>query len=268
MSSAEDKARSIERVLQEEQEKLRKRFNVTLVVYGILILFLLIYTNFIYSRIYGYIGPEGLKDHGETVVNLVSQYPDELLKMYEESKNDLADSVVQQTFDAIPEAKGLLKNQIDVYNDKLGAELRSTIIPGFREYIRGTLPQLKADYKEAKAKKPDLTVGMFITDLYVEYLDKEISKILNEDAVIAQAESLQKALYTMDKAKGPITRKQEAERQIIINFIMMAKLDSEGSPILEDLHKFLEERFGVDKRQVQEDKVLDDVETNDPQEEL
>ena len=99
-------------------------------------------------------------------------------------------------------------------------------------------------------------------DVYVDLLDKEIKKnVVDFDAAEELANSLHAQMYNLQKKKDePLTRKELAERKILINFVLISKMGTEGSPFLEEFKRFLKDRVGVTPRQLEEDKVLPDIE--------
>lgn len=255
----DDKIKAFEAKLIEERDKLQKSFKLAMITYIILALVVLIYTTFAYSAFYSLIGPEGMKEQGTMIVNTAADYPDKLLLEYEANRDEWAKAVTDKALAAIPEVEKVITTQLDAYNADIKEALRKEIMPGFNEYLTGTTPALKVRLAELKKTRPDATIGMVLTNVFVEYLDQETAKLLREDEVIAKAEDLQRDLHSLQKADGKLTKKQLAERKLLVNFILISKLDVDGSPLLDELHKFLEKRFGVTAKQVQEDKVLEDI---------
>lgn len=265
MASAKDQADAILKKLRTERESLEKNLKRLVAVYGVLSVVLLFGTHEMYKQIYEIVGPKGVETFGTSVVTTIAGAPDKLVYLYQENKDLFADQVIDHTLKAMPELEAFLKNRMSQYGDQVGVAMRKQLLPQFATYIKENSGQLKARYNEAKATRKDLTFGMFLTDVFVDILDKELAKALNEDKVIKEAEDLQKALYSLQKSDGPITKRQEAERKVLVNFVIMAQMRADGdeSPILEGLNKFLQKRFPHERGGVSKEEVLPDIDTDE-----
>ena len=265
MTNATDRLEKLEAAVLAEQQGLAKSIRNTLITFGVLVVIVLFYTAWAYNQINSYIGPEGLKTYGEQTVNLIVEQPGELIRQYDANKEEWAELIVNEALKAVPQAEEFLKVQMDRYADQISLKLRKEFFPELNKYLRESAPALKAKYADAKKTKPELTPVQFLCDTFIEFLDEELRQhVIDFDAAAEKANKLSAQLYYLQKKDGPpITREEVAERKILINFILIAKLGPEDSPCLEEFHKFLQERLGVESRQVQEDKVLPDVEGAD-----
>ncbi len=265
---SDEKIKLFEDRLIAERDKLRKGFTIAVTAYVVIALAVIVYSVVVYNGFKTIVGPKGLSEQCMAYINMASHAPEKLKSSYDESKEDWAQLVVTKALDSIPAVEGLIKTQLDGYNDDIKEAIVREVMPNFKDYMKGAIPELKIRLGELRKTRPDATIGMALTAAFVEYLEKETARLVKEDDVIVHAHQLQKSLYTLQKPQTRMTRKELATRKLLISFILISKLDMEGSPMLEEFHKFLEKRFGVTAKEIQEDKVLDDVKTDDPQEEL
>ena len=252
-----------------ERDKLRRGFTITITAYVVVALAVTVYAIVVFSGFSTLVGPKGLSEHCVSYINLASHAPQQLKAAYNSNKDELADLVVNRALDTIPQVEGVLKSQLDGYNADIKEAMKREVMPNFREYMMGSIPELKARLAELKKTRPDANIGMALTNAFVEYLEIETARLVKEDEIIKQAGKLQDDIYALKDSKARMTRKELATRKLLISFILIAKMDTHGSPLLEEFHKFLEKRFGVTPSQIKEIKVLEDVTTDDvPREEL
>jgi hypothetical protein len=265
---SDEKIKIFEDRLIAERDKLRKGFTVAVTAYAVIALAVIVYAVVVFNGFRTIVGPKGLSEQCMSYINMTAHAPQQLKTAYDDSKDEWAQLVVTKALDAIPEVEQLIKTQLDGYNADIKEAIVREIMPNFKEYMKGAIPELKVRLGELKKTRPDATVGMALTAVFVEYLERETARLLKEDEVVEQAGKLQKDLYALQKPTERMTRKELATRKLLISFILISKLDTDGSPMLEEFQKFLEKRFGVTAGQVQEDKVLEDVQTEDTLDEL
>ncbi len=262
MSNAADRLSKLEATAQAEQESLKKGIRNTLITFSVLAVIVFAYSAFAFHKINNYVGPKGLKEYGELTVNILEDQPGRLLRKYDANKEEWAELVVTRALDATPEVENFLKNQMTLFADDLNVKMKKEFLPNMATYIRESAPQMKADYAAAKKLDKDLTPGKFLCDMYIQFLDREIkAKVIDFDAAEVKANEMSKAIYNLHKGTIPLTKREVAERKILINFVIIARLSRvSDSPILADLKAYFRKRTGVTMSQLTEDKVLDEVE--------
>lgn len=265
MNLIDDRLTTVEKILKDEQEALRRGANRALVGFIAIAIVVLLYTSYVIGVIHSHIGPEGLKVHGESVVNMIAAQPDGLVRLYGENKDAWATLVVDRAYQAIPEVEAFLTNQMDIYTDAKGTELKRDLFPALTAYLRQTAPELKAGYAAEKKQHPELTFGEYLSDVYVQFLDSELRKhVVDFDAAETLANDVSRNLYHLQKPGRPLTKRDVAERKIVINLVLLAKLGIDDSPIYEEFVKFMEQRFGITPDLVDETAILPDIESNEP----
>ena len=159
MSNQDQHMETIVHRLEAENARLQKRLRITCIVFAILAVIVLGYCSFVYKHIQELVGPETLKERGEAAVNTLAEQPDRFIRKYDEEKDEWASALVAGSLDSIPRVTELTKNRIDMEVDKVCHEVENKLFPEIAAFLRDSAPELRAKFKDAKAKDADLTVG-------------------------------------------------------------------------------------------------------------
>ncbi|MCJ8329275.1 MAG: hypothetical protein HRT89_08360 [Lentisphaeria bacterium] len=247
-------------IIESENNSLKSKVKIFIGVWVVIAIIVIAYTSFVFSHLSKEFAPARMAEQGEAVVNKLASQPEQIIAMYDENKDVWANHFVDEGLKQVPELEKLIKNQIDLYGQKLTSEMKGKFFPAMSAYLKGSSSEIKAAYADAKKKNAELTLGEYLTELIVIVLMKEFDKIIDIDAAIEKGNGLNKGLYELSKDKHPISKLEVAERKILVNLILISKLkDMDGSPILDDLSDFLKKQFGVTGKQVNEIKAIDET---------
>ncbi len=250
---------TLHRILSSKRDKLQQRTQIILGVFATLVVLLLISTTIAYKELNEIIGPQGFEEAGTYAVNRMANLGDQFGAAYMKNREQWADMLVDETIALIPRGSDYLKQYVSVATDGVTHELLNSLTPNTVAYLRANLPQLRQEFLEMKKKNPELTPAHFFVDKFIDVVDHDLSRILREEEVLAQATELQKKLYRLHKKEGKLTRKELAERKILVAFMEMTRWGTEGSIYVGELKRLFEKYFQIHLETLEKKEVMKDV---------
>lgn len=237
--SIEAKIASLETLLADQQDRLKRSIRNTFVIYGILVLFVLAYSSVVLMKIKQSTSPEAMAELATGYLN--SELPkarESMVAMLEEHADEWAEGAAEYVTDSIPAMENQVQFLLDDLTDKLVEHLRAQLVPAFTEFIREDAAELRERFKDLN----DDEVIKGITLTFLQVIDEELDSYLNE-RFVAQAEELQIALHKLADPNRRLTRKQLAQRQAIHAWAYLAEHAETGDTVVTELLAELKKNY-------------------------
>ncbi|MCH2176899.1 MAG: hypothetical protein MK193_14340 [Lentisphaeria bacterium] len=236
MTGLELQVGSLEESIRDENERLKRNNQIISIFFIFLVLAVVAYLAVIYTTLKEQFSPQSIQELAESQVVTLATKPQELIKIYDENKDEWTETIVDEAYTkGIPQLEEVVKVEIDTYSLKLSTELQDNLFPELQKYIRESGPEMQAAYNEAKKENPGLELGQFFINVFVDRIDERLSASFDLDATEEAALSLQEKLVRLNRGTPNMTKKQQAEQQLLINLTLISKMGLEDSPIMERL---------------------------------
>lgn len=204
--------------LKKRKDKAVSSAKLAAIVYGLLVIFVFGYTWVIFGKLQASVTPDSIS----AVVNntLVSAIPTIREKMIVYSKQQgpvLADKAVQAAHEAIPQVEDIIKRVIDRQVEILLTEMKTEMFPQFVDILRKNADEIN---QHAEVLTDDVAVQE-LAKIIAEELQNEINYHINAFKTVHELRAQLDELAAKPAAK--LTRKEAAEREILVNWLYLVK---------------------------------------------
>ena len=224
MSAVSDRVKSLENLLSDREDRLNKKITRTIIIYVILVCFTGAYTIFMVYYLKRQTSPDVLS---EVAVNLTSQYAakgrDYAVNRIGDNSEELAQAVVTQTIESIPKAEIPILNAVDIFIDYVEQHMKNELIPAFTRVLEKHADELRARYQDLQDEEKMQGLAL----VFVDILELEMDRYINE-ALISEVFELKKKLLEFARADATLTKKQLAQREVLINWVYLTENQDVG----------------------------------------
>ena len=239
MSAVTDRIISLENLLNERENTLNKKISRTIVIYVILVGLTAAYTLFMVYYLKRQTSPEILS---EIALNLTSQYAakgrEHTVQRTTENSEEIAQVVVEQTINSIPRAEVPILNLVDVFIDYIDQHMKNELIPAFTVILEENADELRARYQDLQDEEKMQGLAL----MFVDILEIEMDKYINE-SLISEVFELKKKLLELASPEGQLTKKQFAQRQVLINWVYLTENKEVGNSYMFDFLEKVQDGF-------------------------
>ena len=231
MSKASDKLAAVEQLLSDREEKLRKKLTLTSIIYAVLVLFTAGYTLLIIPLIKKKTSPDAASEYAIAwALTHMSNVRINTGEQLRENSQELSKTIVKQTIELIPKFEepllGVVNNSVNYIVD----QIEVVLIPAFTKALQKNSDELKRSYKDFEDEEKMQGLALVL----VEILEKELDLYINE-AFIKEVFELKKRLLELGKPGVELTKKEIAQRDVLINWIYLSNNQATGGSAFYDL---------------------------------
>jgi hypothetical protein len=251
---------SLEKAVATERQKTEKGMMITLVVYGLLVLFVIGYTTYIKNALKSVATPESV------AALLSSQVEDRIPQLKEYIKDNAktqapiwAAKAVDYTIDMIPQLESIAKDQIDVLVVSLISQFRDEYMP---DVVKFCTENLDIAFKNADIVS-DEEMAKAVSGILVEELEREVDNLLTDKFFFKMKELRKEIDKIATTPDAQMNRRELAEKRVILywtflvnhaeigesRFLDMIRFASFFTQAFEDLH------IDLDKEKIGEEEI-------------
>jgi hypothetical protein len=261
MSRVSDRITNLENLIEERESKLRKKITSTKVIYGILVLVVAGYT----LAIVPLIKKESSVDKMlEIATGMLSQHATNLrttaVDHIKENSDGWAKLAVTSAMDSIPKLGTPILAVFDDLTDYIVQHLESVLIPAFTQSIVENAGELKDQYAEFKDEEKMEGLSL----IFVEVLEDEMDKYLN-DRFVTEVFKLQRQLHSISGSNKTLTKREDAQRRILVNWMYLSKHGESGESFFSNLVDKVKHQF-KSLLEVEEEDDIEDAITSESSE--
>jgi len=219
------KATALEKQVRIEKDKLAWSIKLTILAYGILLIFVFGYTTIAASKIKELATPQtiavGLADRVER------QIP-ELRKNLEVRVRTHAPVIAAELtaflHTMIPDAETFARQQLDILADDLIRSTREAYMPQLAQYLSATIDEASKNTDFLR----DKNVGKSIAEMLAGDLDKELDKFIN-DKFFTGTRSLTNDIDALaSKSTDKMTALEASEKRVLMYWLFLVKHGEPG----------------------------------------
>lgn len=223
-------------LVNEEKNKLQTSFKVSLVVYGILVLFVFGYTFFVMSKIRELATPKILATQ---VADMVETKVPKMTKLIQKNSDKYAektaDQIVQNTHKIIPKVEDIAKKQIDNLADKVVKELNEKFLPVLKKHITDNTDKILKQSDVVTDKELAKALAIILK----KHLENETDKILHNNVSDSIASLKERVESVCSTPTSSLTKKNAAIKKVIINWMFLVEKGDIGNSKFVESIKFL-----------------------------
>ena len=224
MSAVSDRVKSLEALVNDRENGLKKKIKRTIIIYFVLVGFTAAYTLFMVHYFKRQTSPEALS---EVAVNLTSQYVAKgrayTIERMGNNSADLAQAVVKETIASIPKAEAPILNAADIFIDYVEQHMKNELIPAFTDVLEKHSDELRTRYQDLQDEEKMQGLAL----VFVDILELEMDRYINE-ALISEVFVLKKKLLELSRADAQLTNKEFAQREVLINWVYLTEHQDVG----------------------------------------
>lgn len=262
--SVSDKLSQLEVAITAEQVRLQKRVSQAVIVYSIIIVAVIGYTTYLVPKLQQRTSPEALTELGKsTISQYAEQGREHLLAQLETNSEDVAKQIVTTVVEQVPHLDQYVGDLVDALSDQLVQTIQAELVPQFTAVLDANSAEIKDSYDELN----DDEVAEGLVGLFMEVIEGEMDKYLNEEFVHSVGE-LQKQLRELGRPDVALTRKQDAQRRVLIYWSYLAKNGEVGDSVFRECIGRLQENFNFLMTDGETEPTNEDVQGSVPVKEL
>jgi hypothetical protein len=253
------KLEALEKSIVQDKQRAEKSFVTTLVIYGILLIFVIGYTTFLTNSLRATATPETVAAFLGSAVE--EQIPELKTYIKENAKTQApiwAAKAVDYTIDMIPQLESIAKEQIDVLVTSLINQFRNEYMPDVVKFCRENLDMA---FKNADIVS-DEEMAKAVSGILVEELEDEVDKLLTDKFFFKMKELRKEIDRIATTPDSNMTRRDLAEKRVLLywtflvdhaetgqsHFLDAIRFASFFTQAFEDLHISLEkEKIGEEE---------------------
>ncbi len=232
MTAVADKLAALEAALAEQEVTLRRKTKTTVIVYAILVGVVAGYTFYVAKLIKELTSKEALTEHIQSALSgIVPERRQAIIDQLKSSAPDLAKTAVGQIEQTvIPTIEQQAKGVLDKLAGTVVKSIREKVVPDFAEFLRKDANTLKQAHSELLDKESSEAVVL----LFISIIEEELDKYLN-DRFIHAVGDLRKEVMDLTKKGARLTRREDAQRRVLINWAYLAEHKDVGTSLYFDL---------------------------------
>jgi len=228
MSEPAERVQALEELIETQGKHIRRGIKSVAWIYAILIIIVLAYTTYVYKFITEVVEEQTTEEQlveytrSWCAIELPKHRETAVKKLREES-DVWANNLVAAVINMIPALEQRLKNHTDMAIASMMVELNKQVMPAFKE-------QLEANAMTVKQSWGDLSNEAFtktISEMYFETMAKELDVYWDENFV-KDLETFQTKLHAITAAGKAVTKKQDAQRRVLVNWTALSKGGDSG----------------------------------------
>jgi hypothetical protein len=217
MSKIADKITTLENLLEGRERKLYKKIRNSIIIYIVLVIFVIAYTSFVVTQIkkmttveYAFEIIKGtMSEHTTTLRN-------KGIEKIKANSDMWATNLVQQIVDIIPLLEKPIIAMFDDMTNYIVLHVEHVLVPAFTATLRENSAELKARYNDFE----DEEKMQGLSYIFVEIFENEMDKYINAKFV-SEVFNLQKKLRELSSNNVKLTKKEDAQRRILINWMYL-----------------------------------------------
>ena len=249
MSKIADKITGLEDLLEERERKLYKKIRNSIMIYVVLVIFVIAYTSFVVTQIKKLTTVEyAFEIIKGTMSEQVTTLRNKGTQKIKENSDMWATNLVIQIVDTIPLLEKPVLMIFDDMTNYIVLHVENVLVPAFTANLRENAEELKSRYKEFQ----DEEKMQGLSYIFVEIFENEMDKYIN-DKFVSEVFNLQKKLRELSSDNVELTRKEEAQRRILINWMYLTdNADFSESPLsrlVDKLSRQLQSLIGYDEEE-------------------
>ncbi len=235
MSKVSDRIASLENLIQEREIKLNKKIKNSVIIYIVLVICVGIYTTVVGSKIKELTTIENMFEVARgTIAGHVTTLRNEGINKIKGNSDQWAATMVNQGIDVIPQLEKPILMVFDDLNDYVIQHVENVLVPAFTDAIRDNAADLKDRYNEFKDDEKMQGLSL----IFVEIFENEMDKYIN-DKFISEVFDLQFKLNSLASSNLELTKREIAQRKIIINWLYLVDNTKAGdSPLSSFISRF------------------------------
>lgn len=228
MNKVEEKIRALEQLVDERERKLNRKIKTTIVIYAVLVVVVAAYTTIIVPKFKEETSPEKLHEIargtiGEHITELRIRAADHI----REHSADWASLAVRRSIEMIPQLEDPILQLSDDLNDYIAEHIEHVLIPSFTNALKEHAEEIRDRYKEFNDEEKMRGLAL----IFIEVFEEQMDDYLN-DRFTVEVFELQKRLMDFSRTGGQMTKKQDAQRRLLINWLYIAEVGESGeSPL-------------------------------------
>jgi hypothetical protein len=242
MSTATERIAALEEMLNAQERKMAGKVRTVIIVYAVLILLVAAYTSFVVAAVRELTSRQAVAEQvGAWLNENLHVKRQELVDQLTGQADDYAKTAVKFVlYDVLPEIENRTRDALDGFGDLLAQEVEEQIFPAFADFIRDDAERLRREYGTLRKDE----TGAALVTVFIDVIEREMDKYLNDHFIAAVGE-LQAQIRALAKPKGPLTRKELAQRQALVHWSYLAEHGEVGSSLYYDMLQEAKERFAA-----------------------
>jgi hypothetical protein len=220
MNDLERKVDALAAKLDASRKKAVFSTKLTALVYGLLVVFVFAYTNFIVSQLKRAATPDNLSAVVKTTIQqMLPGLRKNVVNSAKESAPKLADYLAGLPKEVTPmveeKVKGLVDSQIDV----VVAAVKTDLVPRLVEVLEANAEAINLTAESLK----DQSVANALSLLLVEELEVEMDKMFNDQFRRTCGELRDQLDQIREKPAASLTQKERVERQLLVSWVFLVE---------------------------------------------
>ncbi|MEA2013661.1 MAG: hypothetical protein U9O87_11405 [Verrucomicrobiota bacterium] len=203
-----------------QQQTLQRSVTINWLIYGILVLFVAIYTTVVMNKISKMATPENLS--ALVVSRIESALPQQREALTEQIKKQIPEGInflIKQSHDAVPALEEQVKKAIEGLTDNIAATVTEEMLPEFTAVLADQAPIISKKLKGLKGGEKD---EHLVADVLLLTLQENLDDFMNEKMADA-IDKLTADIKQMAKPKATLTRQQSAEKRVLLYWTFLTR---------------------------------------------
>jgi len=220
MNDMERKIEALEKQLQTVHAKAVFGTKMTALVYGVLVVFVFIYTNVIIGALKKAATPDNLSAVIKaTVQEQLPTLRENVISSAKENAPKLADYLATLPKEVMPILEERVKALADEQIDVVVAGVKTEIVPRIVEVLEANAEAINLTAESIK----DQSVANALALLLVEELEGEMDKLFNDQFRRSCADLREQIDAVREKPAGTMNQRDRVERQLLVGWVFLTE---------------------------------------------